>query len=110
MLPIPFEKKRARMSLKDRIDNKSKLENLLEQVAQSITVVIGLHDDLTKMTEDPLFQVIEDAMSKHELDVRSELNLAVLMFTTGMVCKLNTGKLFPLCVYSTRLCGTPCTA
>ncbi len=71
MLPIPFEKKRARMPLKDRIDNKSKPENLLEQVAQSITVVIGLHDDLTKMKDDPLFQVIEDAMSKHELDVQS---------------------------------------
>ena len=87
MLPIPFERRVSKQSLKDRINSKSEFEDLLKKVQRSLPVIIKLHEDFIKMTEDPLFDDIQTLTNSFDLDVRSEMNFAILLFSTGKVCK-----------------------
>ena len=85
-LPIPFEKKTSRLSIKEGINSHSTLESLLVEVPKSISVIIKLHGDFKNMMTDVLFDKIHDFMTTSKLDVRSELNLAALLYATGKVC------------------------
>lgn len=59
----------------------------MKQVRQSITVIIKLHNDFASMTGYPLFDEIQTIITSYKLDVRSEINIAVLLFATGKVIK-----------------------
>lgn len=68
----------------------------MKQVRQSITVIIKLHNDFASMTGYPLFDEIQTIITSYKLDVRSEINIAVLLFATGKVIKsLNASQTGP---------------
>ena len=56
------------------------------------------------MMSDVLFDKIQDFMTTTKLDVRSELNLAALLYATGKVCKnvfIRKQQNVPLTTYDT---------
>ena len=73
------------MSLKDRIDGRVKLDEALQNVKKSISVIIKLHADYKEMTSTEKFEEIQEIVQPQNLDVRSEMNLAVLLYTTRKV-------------------------
>jgi hypothetical protein len=105
-LPIPFEKKVSKLSIKERIRSHSSLESLLVEVPKSISVIIKLHNDFKNMMTDALVDQIQTFMATNKLDVRSEINLAALLYSTGKVCM----KIFSRYryLYLAYLNGVPC--
>lgn len=86
MLPIPFRKRTiGKKRIKERIEGRSQLEDLMREVPKSVSVVLKLHCDYQHMTKDALFSTIQDVVEEMGLDVRSEANFSVLLFTTGKV-------------------------
>ena len=75
-----------KLSIKERMRSHSTLESLLAEVPKSISVIIKLHNDFKNMMIDPLFDQIQTFMTTTKLDVRSEINLAALLYATGKVC------------------------
>ena len=85
MLPIPFQKREGKQTISQRIEGRRKFENLLKSAPKSIGVLVKLHEAFTKMTESPLFKDVEEEIHGLDLDVRSQSNFAVLLFSTGKV-------------------------
>ena len=86
MLPIPFGKRTiGKKRIKERLEGKSQLEDLLKDLPKSVSVILKLHNDYAAMTNDVLFNVIQDVVEAMEIDVRSEANFSVLLFSTGKV-------------------------
>ena len=78
----------SKLSIKERIRSHSSLDSLLNDAPKSISVIIRLHDDFKNMMTDELFDDIQTYMAdlNSKLDVRSEINLAALLYATGKVC------------------------
>ena len=53
-----------------------------------MSVVLKLHNDYEGMTKAVFFNVIQDVVEVMEVDVRSEANFSVLLFSTGKVRKI----------------------
>ena len=85
-LPLPFQKRQGRQSISERLDGRRIFEEALTESPKSIGVIIKLHEQFLKMTKDPLFKEIESFVQPLGLDVRSEANYAVLLYSTGKVC------------------------
>ncbi|XP_067020202.1 uncharacterized protein [Acropora muricata] len=86
MLPIPFGKRTiGKKRIKERLEGKSQLEDLLKDLPKSVSVILKLHNDYAAMTKDVLFNVIQDVVEAMEIDVRSEANFSVLLFSTGKI-------------------------
>lgn len=86
MLPIPFGKRTiGKKRIKERLEGKSQLEDLLKDLPKSVSVILKLYNDYEEMTKDVLFNAIQDVVEEMVVDVRSEANFSVLLFTTGKV-------------------------
>ena len=86
MLPIPFGKRTiGKKRIKERLEGESQLEDLLKDLPKSVSVILKLHNDYEEMTKDVLFNAIQDVVEEMVVDVRSEANFSVLLFTTGKV-------------------------
>ena len=85
MLPIPFQKRERKQSISERLEGRKKFETLLKSAPKSLGAIIRLHEAYESMTESPLFKVIEEEIQALELDVRTQSNFAVLLYSTGKV-------------------------
>ena len=68
---------------------KASLQPLLNKAELSVGTLIELREDFRKMQNDVLFQKICPILEKSQLDMRSQLNYALLLFSTG---KVSTGN------------------
>ncbi|PFX13601.1 hypothetical protein AWC38_SpisGene22299 [Stylophora pistillata] len=85
ILPIPYGKRSVgNKGIKERLEGRSRLENLHKDLPRSISVVLKLHNDYQRMTKDVLFNAVQDVVEEMKVDVRSEASFSVL-FTTGKV-------------------------
>lgn len=66
---------------------KAALQDVLNKAVCSIGTIIELKDSFKNMKEDPLFVEICPLLEKSNLDMRSQLNYALLLFSTGKVIK-----------------------
>ena len=86
MLPILFGKRTiGKKWIKERLEGKSQLENLLKDIPKSVSVVLKLHNNYEGKTKNVLFNAIQDVVEEMEVDVRSKANFSVLLLTTGKV-------------------------
>lgn len=86
MLPIPFQKREGKaQSISERLEGRRKFESLLQTAPKSVGVLVKLHEAFTSMTKSPLFKNIEEEIEGFDLDVRTQSNFAVLLFSTGKV-------------------------
>ena len=77
---IPFEKISGVQTLQQSLDFKASLQPLLGKAVLSIGILIQLREDFRRMWED-ICHILENS----ELDMRSQLNYALLLFSTGKV-------------------------
>ena len=55
MLPIPFGKRTiGKKRIKERLEGKSQLEDLLKDLPKSVSVILKLYNDYEGMTKDVL--------------------------------------------------------
>ena len=85
MIPIPFQKREGKQSISERLEGKQRFEAFLRAAPKSVGVFIKLHEAFEEMTKSPLFKTIEQEIQQLDLDVRSQSNLAVLLYSTGKV-------------------------
>ena len=71
---------------------KASLQPLLNKAVLSVGTLIELREDFGNMRNDALFQEICPILEKSKLDMRSQLNYALLLFSTGKVSTGNFGK------------------
>ena len=67
------------------MEGRRKFEELLKLAPKGVGVLVKLHQAFAKMTESPLFKNIEEETEGLDLDVCSQSNFAVLLFSTGKV-------------------------
>lgn len=88
ILPVPFARKDGGIGgLRGRLSGRVEFYSLLKESPKSIGVILRLHDDFLNMADDPLMEEIEGHLEPLGLDVRSEENVAALMYSTGKVCE-----------------------
>ena len=85
MLPIPFQKREGKQTISQRMEGRRKFEELLKLAPKGVGVLVKLHQTFAKMTESPLLKNIEEETEGLDLDVCSQSNFAVLLFSTGKV-------------------------
>ena len=56
---------------------------MLKDLPKSVLVVLKLHNNYERTTKDVLFNIIQDVVEEMEVDVRSEANFFVLLYSTG---------------------------
>ena len=78
---------------------KASLQPLLTKAVLSVGFLIELREDFRKMQNDALFQEICPILEKSQLDMRSQLNYALLLFSTG---KVSTGNFAKFTLYEQR--------
>ena len=71
---------------------KASLQALLNKAILSIGTLVELKEDFKNMRNDALFQEICPILEKSQLDMRSQLNYALLLFSTGKVSIGNFAK------------------
>ena len=83
---IPFEKiSTGRQSLESSLDLRARLQPLLQSAVLSVGTLIELEMSFRNMREEKIFKVVSEAVSACGLDVRSQLNYALVLFSTGKV-------------------------
>lgn len=85
MLPIPFQKREGKQSISERLEGRKRFEALLQSAPKSLGVITRLHEAYENMTDSPLLKAIEEEIQALELDVRTQSNFAVLLYSTGKV-------------------------
>ena len=84
---IPFQRIGEFQTLQGSLKLKAALQDVLNKAVCSIGTIIELKDSFKNMKEDPLFVEICPLLEKSDLDMRSQLNYALLLFSTGKVVK-----------------------
>lgn len=82
---IPFQRIGEFQTLQGSLKLKAALQDVLNKAVCSIGTIIELKDSFKNMKEDPLFVEICPLLEKSNLDMRSQLNYALLLFSTGKV-------------------------
>ena len=82
---IPFERISGVQTLQGSLELKASLQPLLSKAVLSIGTLIELRESFRQMRQDPLFERICHILERSELDMRSQLNYALLLFSTGKV-------------------------
>ena len=85
MLPIPFNRRKGKQSISERLEGRRKCEKLLQSAPKSVNVIIKLHEAFESMSRSPLFKTIEEEIQALDLDVSMQSNFAVLLYSTGKV-------------------------
>ena len=86
-------------TLDGSLELKFSLQPLLNKAVLSVGTLIELREDFRKMQNDVLFQEICPILEKSQLDMRSQLNYALLLFSTG---KVSTGNFAKFTLYGQR--------
>ena len=86
-------------TLEGRCALKASLQPLLSRAVLSVGTLIELREDFGKMRNDALLQEICCILEKNQLSIRSELNYALLLFSTG---KVSTGNFAMVTLYEQR--------
>ena len=66
---------------------RASLQPALRKAILSLGTLLELEEDFKNMREDVLFQEISPLLEKSQLDMRTQLNYALLLFSTGKVQK-----------------------
>ena len=85
MLPIFLQKGEGKQTISQRMKGWRKFEDLLKYAPKSVGILVKLNQAFTKMTESPLFKNIDKKIEGLDLDVRSQSDFVVLLFSTGKV-------------------------
>ena len=85
---IPFQRVSQFQTLQGSLELKASLQPVLTKAVHSVGVLIELRDDFKNMRDDSLFQEINYLLENSQLDMRSQLNYALLLFSTGKVQNL----------------------
>lgn len=89
---IPFERISGVQKLEGSLALEASLQPLLNKAVLSVGTLIELREDFEKMCNDALFQEICSILEKSQLDLRSQMNYALLLFSTGKVSTGNFAK------------------
>lgn len=82
---IPFERISGVQKLEGSLELEASLQPLLNKAVLSVGTLIELREDFEKMCNDALFQEICPILEKSQLDLRSQMNYALLLFSTGKI-------------------------
>jgi len=84
---IPFQRISQFQTLQGSLQLRASLQPALRKAILRVGTLIELQDDFKSMREDVLFQEIKPLLEKSQLDMRTQLNYALLLFSTGKVWK-----------------------
>ena len=84
---IPFNKVSGIQTLQGSLSLKASLQPLIKKAVLSIDVLLELREDFKCMPETNIFKEICSIMELSRLDMRSQMNYTLLLFSTGMVIK-----------------------
>ena len=82
---IPLNKVSGNQRLEHCLSLKAELQPVLQRTVLSVGTLIELRSFFATMKEDDLFKEICDIMGKTRLDMRSQMNYALVLFATGKV-------------------------
>lgn len=82
---IPFIKVSGNQRLERCLSLKAELQPVLERTVLSVGTLIELQSSFATMKEDDLFKEICNIMGETRLDMRSQMNYALVLFATGKV-------------------------
>ncbi len=84
---IPFSRiKKAKHSLVNSLNLQTRMKEIVPVLLKSIGVILEIGDDFLHMREDPLFQEVIDTIDEvKDLDMRTQCNYAVLLYSTAKV-------------------------
>lgn len=83
-------------TIEGSLARKASLQLLLSKAVLSVGTLIELREDFENMWKDALFQEICPILEKSQLDMRSQLNYVLLLFSTW---KVSTGNFAKLTLY-----------
>ena len=79
---IPFTKVTSKQTLEGCLKIKAELQPVLEKTVLTVGTLIELRSPFAIMGDDDLFLEISSIMSKLNLDMRSQMNYALLLYST----------------------------
>ena len=82
---IPFKKVTDRQTLEGCLNLRADLKPVLEKSVLNVGTLIELRSSFVTMREDGLFKEICSLMAESSLDMRSQMNYALLLYSTGKV-------------------------
>ena len=82
---IPLNKVSGNQRLERCLSLKAELQPVLQWTVLSVGTLIELQSSFATMKEDHLFKEICDIMGETRLDMRSQINCALILFPTGKV-------------------------
>ncbi|XP_044181692.1 uncharacterized protein LOC122962588 [Acropora millepora] len=82
---IPFIKVSGNQRLERCLSLKAELQPVLERTVLSVGTLIELQSSFATMKEDDLFKEICNIMGETRLDMRSQMNYALVLFATGKI-------------------------
>ena len=81
----PLNKVSGNQRLEPCLSLKAELQPVLQRTILSVGTLIELRSSFTTMKEDGLFKEICDIMGETRLDMRSQMNYALVLFANGKV-------------------------
>ena len=87
--------------LQGSLQLKATLQPLLNKAGLSVGTLIELREDFRKMQEDPLVKEICPVLEKSGLDMCSQLNYALLLFSVEKVCNMSKLEMPPFSNFGT---------
>ena len=85
---IPFQQINKSQTLESCLDLKASLQPLLRKAVLSLGILVEMSDEFEAMRQDVLFKEICILIGQAGLDMWSQLNYALLLFSTGKVRNL----------------------
>ena len=90
---IPFNKlKRGKCALENSLKLKTSLNEVMPALLKSIGVIVELANDFASTQDDPLFHEVVNTIEEAdlELDMRTQCNYALLLYSTARVSSLKS--------------------
>lgn len=85
---IPFNKISGFQTLQGSLMLKASLQPLVSKAVLSVGTLLELKENFKHMQNDDLFKEVCTIVQEGKLDMRSQLNYALLLFSTGKVLVL----------------------
>lgn len=82
---IPFQRISQFQTLQGSLQLRASLQPALRKAILSVGTLLELEEDFKSMREDVLFHEINPLLEKSQLDMRTQLNYALLLFSTGKI-------------------------
>lgn len=85
MAVIPFASQKDEMSLSRRLELEELLFQAKLEAQKSVGVILELKNDYDNIHKDLLFKTVDVMLSKFDIDSRTKMNYALLLYSTGKV-------------------------